>query len=135
MMSESKDLRHDEAQGPGVPEKSTWLITANVVKERPYRPEGKEKRVGTKHFRGGAKVYIVSAYWGICESVTAIGHHRHSRRFTTIEMRLCHLENLRLSVSYSPKVMSLVAERYANVLPTKSGWEAKLKVIQSWPDA
>jgi hypothetical protein len=34
-----------------------------------------------KHFRGGAKVYVIDAFWGMYDSVTVIGQHRKSRKW------------------------------------------------------
>ena len=47
-----------------------------------------ERRRGTKHFRGGAKVHVIDAHWGTCEVVTVIGHHRASGRYAKLDMRV-----------------------------------------------
>jgi len=86
-----------------------WLITANVLKVRKCGEGGTEARHGTKHFRGGAKVYVVGAHWGMCESVIVIGHHRASGRFVQMTIKKRYLENLRLTLCYSPKVIDMVA--------------------------
>ena len=111
-----------------------WLITANVVKERDYGPGGSEQRNGTKHFRGGSKVYIIGAHWGMSESVTVIGHHRASGRYAQMDIRRKHLENLRMTLCYSPKVIQLVTEACFTKcnIPSKEEWEQQLSVIESW---
>lgn len=111
-----------------------WLITANVVKERNYGPGGAEKRNGTKHFRGGAKVYIVDAHWGRCEAVTVIGHHRASGRYVRMDMQKRHLEKIRLSLCYSPAVITMVTEGCftRSNIPNKEEWERQLAIIESW---
>ena len=81
-----------------------WCATANIKKEIPFGEEHKIKR-GTKHFRGGAKVYIAYAYGGMCDNATVIGHHRNNSRFIKITMPVKHLENFRLELVYSPKVI------------------------------
>ena len=48
--------------------------------------QGGEAKQGTKHFRAGAKVYVIDAFWGTCDSVTVIGQHRSSRRFICDEI-------------------------------------------------
>lgn len=125
--------KNEPPQSTKLPE-STWLITANVVENRPYGPDGKETRKGTKHFRGGAKVYIIGAHWGMCETVTVIGHHRASGRFVKLDMRKRHLDNFRMTVCYSPKVIEMVANEYFWNLPTRESWERDMAVIKSWPD-
>ncbi len=113
-----------------------WLITANVVRIRPFGEGGTETTIGTKHFRGKAKVYIIDAYWGMCENVTVIGHHRATGSYVKMDLPLRYLESLRISLCYSPKVIELTAEHWARLqgIPTKVHWEEKIAVLQSWPD-
>lgn len=84
-----------------------WCATATIKNDTIF---GEEHilRKGTKHFRGGAKVYIADAFWGMCESVTVIGHHRSNSRYVKIDMHVKHLENFRLQLVYSPKVIELI---------------------------
>ena len=112
-----------------------WLITANVVQERPYGEGGPETRIGTKHFRGNAKVYLIDAYWGMCEKVTVIGHHRASGRIVKMDLPVKYLNNLRMTLCYSPTVIELTTEHWSRIkrTPDKIEWEEKLKLIQSWP--
>jgi hypothetical protein len=113
-----------------------WLITANVVEERAYGEGGVERRRGTKHFRGNAKVYIIGAHWGMCESVIVIGHHRASGRYVQMTIPKRHLTNLRMTLCYSPKVIELVSTEcftHENI-PDKAEWERQLAVIRSWPE-
>ena len=112
-----------------------WLITANVVEERPFGEGGAETKRGTKHFRANAKVYLIDAYWGMCEKVTVIGHHRASGRIVKMDLPVKHLNNLRMTLCYSPKIIELTNEHWARIqrIPDKFEWEEKLKVIQSWP--
>lgn len=113
-----------------------WLITANVVQMRPFGEGGTETKIGTKHFRGNAKVYIIDAYWGMCENVTVIGHHRATGRYVKMDLALRYLENLRMSLCYSPKVIELTAEHWTRLqgIPSKEHWEEKIAVLLSWPD-
>ena len=90
-----------------------WCATANVKKDILFGEEH-TLRKGTKHFRGGAKVYIADAYWGMCDSVTVIGHHRSSGRYVKIDMHVKHLENFRLQLVYSPKVIELINKNIAD---------------------
>jgi hypothetical protein len=115
---------------------SVWLITANVVQMRPFGEGGTETKIGTKHFRGNAKIYIIDAYWGMCETVTVIGHHRATGCYVKMDLPLRYLKDLRMSLCYSPKVIELTAEHWARLhgIPSKEHWEERILVLQSWPD-
>ena len=93
-------------------ESSIRCATANIVAEREYGPDG-ETRTGTKHFSGGAKVYIIDAHCGTCDSAIVVGHHRKSGRYIKITMKAKHLENFRMTSVYSPKVLDLLQKHYA----------------------
>lgn len=82
-----------------------WALVANVVRERPFGEGGKETRVGTQLFNGGAKVHIVDAYWGMCETVIAVGRHRGAGPWIRVATRVTHLENLRVKLAYHPDVI------------------------------
>ena len=88
-----------------------WCAAASVKKENVFGVE-QLRRKGTKHFRGGAKVYIVDAYWGMCNSVTVIGHHRAHGRYVKIDLHVKRLENFRLTLVYSPQVAKLFSEHF-----------------------
>lgn len=84
-----------------------WCATANIKKEVLF---GQDHilRKGIKHFRGGAKVYIAYAYGGMCDNATVIGHHRSNGRYIKVTIPVKHLENFRLELVYSPKVIELI---------------------------
>jgi hypothetical protein len=89
-----------------------WCVAANVVTERPYGQDGEERRPGTKHFKPGAKVYVIDAYWGMGgERVVAVGHHRGSKRYVTITMAAKHLTNWRVELTYSPHIIDEMKKR------------------------
>lgn len=99
-------------QGTGESEHSeptpAWCIAANVVLEREFG-EDKEIRRGTRHFKPGAKVFIVDFYWGMgAEQLVVIGRHRASGRFIELSMASKHLANLRAELVYSPTVIKAV---------------------------
>jgi hypothetical protein len=91
-----------------------WAVVGNVKLTCQKGPGGAEERNGTKHFRGGAKVYVIDAFWGMCDAVTVIGQHRKSRRFICLHMSSKHVEDLRPRLVYSPAVLSLMREHYAS---------------------
>ena len=90
-----------------------WAAVANVKEVCHKGPSGAEACKGTKHFRGGAKVYVIDAFWGMCDAVTVVGQHRKSRKWMCLHMPARHLENLRLKLVYSPAVLALMREHYA----------------------
>lgn len=113
-----------------------WAAVANVKKACRTGPDGAEVHHGTKHFRGGAKVYVIDAFWGTCDSVTVIGQHRKSREFMSIHMPARHLENLRLKLVYSPIVLDLMRAHYATTGRTetlgKEFAEEICRVVPKW---
>jgi len=89
-----------------------WAAVANIKKVCHMGPDGTEERNGTKHFQGGAKVYVIDAFWGMCDAVTVVGQHRKSRKWMCLHMPARHLESLRLKLVYSPAVLALMREHY-----------------------
>lgn len=86
-----------------------WGIVANIVRERPYGPEGKELRSGTKHFAPGAKVTLLDFYWGMgLETPTVVGRHRRSHRYITLAIRTKWLVNWRTELIYSPFIIDRI---------------------------
>ena len=85
-----------------------WCVVANVKQERSYGEGGLETKDGVKHFRGGAKVYIIGWYPGMAESIIVIGQHRKSRKFIKNVIKAKHVENLRVKLVYSPKVLEII---------------------------
>ena len=85
----------------------------NIIAERPYGPGGEEIRTGTKHFRPGAKVYIIDWFPGTCEDVVVIGHHRKSNRPIKAIIKAKFIENLRVKSCYSIAAVRLIKEHQA----------------------
>lgn len=86
----------------------------NIIAERLYGPNGAETRSGTKHFRPGAKVYIIDWFPGMCYDVVVIGHHRKSNRPIKAIIKARHIENLRIKNCYSLAAVRLIKEHQAN---------------------
>ncbi|HVK18259.1 MAG TPA: hypothetical protein VM533_15055, partial [Fimbriiglobus sp.] len=95
------------------PTSGLWAAVANVREACRTGSGGAEVRNGTKHFRGGAKVYVIDAFWGTCDAVTVVGQHRKSRKWMCLHMPARHLENLRPKLVYSPTALTLMREHYA----------------------
>lgn len=111
-----------------------WAAVGNIKDPCLIGPEGGEPHRGTKHFRAGAKVYVIDAFWGTLDSVTVIGQHRKSRRFMCIALKAKHIENLRAKLVYSPAVRRLAEEHFGKdrALPTKE-YAERLCGLTGWP--
>ncbi len=116
-----------------------WCATANVKNEILFGEENIIKK-GTKHFRGGAKVHVVDAYWGMCDNATVIGHHRSNGRYIKIDIPVKHLENFRLELVYSPKIIQLIQRNFDEKeyvgfdYYTKEYAEKLVEAIPNWID-
>lgn len=58
------------------PQPDLSAAVGNIKRTVGKGPGGEEEHPGTRHLRGGAKVYVIDAFWGQCEAVTVIGQHR-----------------------------------------------------------
>lgn len=125
----------DGAEPVAPPSPELWAAVGNI-KRICWKGTGlSEAHPGTKHFRGGAKVFVVSAFWGVTGIVTVIGQHRKSRRWLCIHMRSIHLEQLRPKVVYHPVVRRLMLEQaYAlwTALPGQEYVEQLCAAISVW---
>jgi hypothetical protein len=111
-----------------------WCVVANIVRERPFGPSGTETKFGTRQFRGGSKVYIAGAYVGMCDSVIAIGLHRHSRKFISCVVDVRLVENFRAKVAYHPKVQELIQNDSRCWIRTKEKAELWAKEFLAWQE-
>lgn len=95
------------------PKDSFCTAIGNIIAERPYGPGGEEMRTGTKHFRPGAKVYIIDWFPGMCYDVVVIGHHRKSNRPIKAIIKAKYIENIRVKSCYSIAATRLIKEHQA----------------------
>ena len=79
------------------PEPPFWAVATNIVQEHEFG-ENHEIRSGTKHFRPGAKVYVVLR--NARGRVEVVGHSRGSR-IIKIWTRREYLKNLSVELVYS----------------------------------
>ncbi|MFD3530039.1 hypothetical protein [Streptomyces sp. NPDC058664] len=87
------------------------LVAANVVAWRRCGAGGQELRPGTKHFKGGAKVYVTGVYWGPGgERVTVAGRERHTGRWIVIDTATRHLHTFRPMLVHTPRVLERLRE-------------------------
>ena len=108
------------------------IIRAKVVRDR-LHGELKEIRRGTKHFRSGAKVFVVDAYPGAGRTVTVVGHHRAGGQFAEIDMPVRHLEGFVLERTYSPTIIKLIEARYQHPRSYTEAYVSELlTVLPAW---
>ena len=83
-----------------------WCPVANMIRERPYGPGGREMRRGSKHFAPGAKLYCYPALWGDgYEQIQVLGRHRASHRYVKMIVSEKWLVNWRAELVYSPHLI------------------------------
>ncbi|MEZ0066214.1 hypothetical protein ABIA32_002224 [Streptacidiphilus sp. MAP12-20] len=95
----------DRPGGPGP--LLEWGVVANVAEETFHGPDGAERQAGLRHFRAGARVWVLPPrYRDEDEQVEVIGFHRgsHSRLINFIVFRR-HLERFRTKAVYNPTVV------------------------------
>jgi hypothetical protein len=90
---------------------SSWCVVAKIRESTPYGQDSKETKIGSKHFKPGAKVYIVDWYPGMCTTVTVVGHHRKSNRLITIDINIKYLSDLQIKVVYKPYVLEKIEDK------------------------
>ena len=113
---------------------SIKIVKAKVIETR-FHGEQKEPRNGTKHFRANAKVFVIDAYWGACDSVTVVGHHRSSGRYAKLDMPVKQLDDFEMEVVYSPKVIELLEEHFNGREPYTEDYGNKiLKILPEWKE-
>jgi hypothetical protein len=101
-----------EAPEPPVQQQlPVWSITANVVEERPYGPDGEQTRRGVKLFPGGAKVYVAGGFAGNGDRVvTVIGRTRHTPGYAVVHLPREYLTGWRVELVYSPAAAHRIDE-------------------------
>lgn len=118
------DAAHTPPSGPVAEPSSIRCATANVVVTPPAGGDGRRAKRGAKNFRGGAKVYLIGSYPGLCEAAIVIGHHRGSGRYITLTMRAKYLEDFRVTTVYSPEVIKRIRQHCVERCMTWPEFEA-----------
>ena len=113
---------------------SSWCVIGKIRESTPFGEGRKETKIGSKHFKPGARVFIVDWYPGMCTTVTVIGHHRKSNRLITIDLHVKYLTNLKSKVVYKPYVLERMEERkiMGGGTLTREQAEEVRSVVESW---
>ncbi|MCO7226719.1 hypothetical protein [Pleionea sp. CnH1-48] len=112
-----------------------WAVVANIRRDIPYGPGGKEIRNGTNQFRGGAKVHIIGAYFGMCESIIAVGQHCKTGKYVRCVIRANAIENMRVKKIYSRSIWDRLDDYQptgASITVSKEEAENLMKCIPIW---
>lgn len=119
------------------PGMTLWSVRANIVQERPYGPLGLDQKPGTRHFRGGTKVWAIDAFRGMADSVVVVGPHRGSARYVKMVVHISALDQLRTAIIYSPAVIRMVSEHYGSVPYPFDGDSARefARMLTGWRTA
>ena len=66
-------------------------------------------RYGTKSFPGGRKVYLSKSFWPATGTITAMGLDRHKSKYTTEDISLDLVENIRISKTYVKRALEIMS--------------------------
>jgi len=89
-----------------------YILVGNII-DKHYSGENKEIRSGSKHFRAGAKVYLLPQYGGMGhENIPVYGLPRKSRRKIEITIRAVMIKNVRVKKTFDPKMIEKVARNH-----------------------
>jgi len=95
-----------------------YCLVGNIV-EKHYFGQDKEIKYGSKHFSGGAKVYIFPMFGGCGhEQIRVIGIPRKRYKMLDVIIPSKHLINVRVKKIYKPDLKEKIAENFYY-----SGWK------------
>jgi len=86
---------------------SYWCVIANLMRDCPSGEAVSGVSSGTRLFRGGAKVHVIGMYRGAGRNIVVVAQHRKSRSFLKCVINACYVENMRIKLIYSPKVLEI----------------------------
>lgn len=112
-----------------------WCVVANVKREIPFGEGHKETKVGTRQFKGGARVNIVGSFPGSCDGLVVIGQNRHSGKFIRSIIKVTVVENLRVKKLYGQSALKLRScdiPTGAWMVESKADAEGLMHLIPKW---
>jgi len=91
-----------------------WCLVGNIVDER-FSGKTKMLEEGTKHFRAGAKLYCIDAFWGMGgERYTVIGLPRKSNKLIKIVIDRKFITNFRVQKVFDKRVINSGGATWSN---------------------
>lgn len=92
--------------------KFRYLLVGNII-DKHFYGENKEIRSGTKHFRAGAKIYLIPEYGGMGhESIPVIGLPRKKRKKIEVTINSKMIKNVRVKKTYNSKLIERIKENH-----------------------
>ncbi|MGN0003926.1 MAG: hypothetical protein ACI35V_10870 [Sphingobacterium composti] len=89
-----------------------YLLVGNIIDEHFYG-ENKDIKSGTKHFRAGAKVYLIPEYGGMGhEKIPVIGLPRKNRKKIEVLIDSKMIKNVRVKKTYNSKLIEKIKENH-----------------------
>lgn len=123
MDKEKPQPESQAAQAPPAAAPWAWCLAANVILERTFGPGRSESRSGTRHFAPGAKVYVVSFFWGMGgDRLSVLGRQRKSGRWIRVVTRSRWLVNWRAEKAYAPRVVREILDHHSGWRPGEEAW-------------
>jgi len=93
-------------------EEFRFVLVGNII-DKHYYGENKEMRRGTKHFRPGAKVYLLPEYGGNGHTdIPVYGLPRRSKRKIYIVVRGHMIKNIRVKKTFDPKLIAMIDDNF-----------------------
>jgi hypothetical protein len=89
-----------------------YILVGNII-DNHYYGENKEIKSGTKHFRAGAKVYLLPEYGGMGhENMPVYGLPRKSWKKIKIVIRSEMIKNVRVKKTFDPKMIEMIKSNH-----------------------
>jgi len=89
-------------------EEFRYILVGNII-DKHYSGEDKKIKSGTKHFRAGAKVYLLPEYGGMGhEDMPVYGLPRKSWKKIKIVIRSFMIKNVRVKKEIDRKIIDMV---------------------------
>lgn len=93
-------------------EEVRYILVGNII-DKHYYGENKEIRSGTKHFRAGAKVYLLPEYGGNGHTdIPVYGLPRKSYKKIQIVIRGSMIKNVRVKKTFDPKLIEKIDDNF-----------------------
>lgn len=89
-----------------------FILIGNIIGKH-YYGENKEIKSGTKHFRAGAKVYLLPEYGGNGHTdIPVYGLPRKSRKKIHVVIRGSMIKNVRVKKTFDPKLIEKIDDSF-----------------------
>ncbi|NML06550.1 hypothetical protein [Sphingomonas sp. G-3-2-10] len=87
---------------------------------------------GTRMFSAGTRPYVGEIYEGMGEAGHVIGMHRASKELVNCVVRLLLLDDVRVSLEYSPGRINALRRLKAQIFSDREAAEALARYVKGW---